>query len=86
METTDEQIRQQAAECHARKIQQARKMSSSEKFFAGAELFDYACAITLSGIAHQHPHWSESQCRAELRRRLGIRELVSCRETMDWWH
>jgi hypothetical protein len=30
METTDEQIRQQAAECHARKIKQARKMSSSE--------------------------------------------------------
>jgi len=77
METTEEQIRQQAAECHARKIQQAKRMSSDEKFFAGAELFDYACGITLSGIAHQHPLWSKSECREELRRRLGIRNLVS---------
>jgi hypothetical protein len=77
MEITDEQIRQQAAECHARKIRQARSMSMSEKFLAGAELFEYACRITLSGISHQHPHWSKSECRAELRRRLGIRELVS---------
>jgi hypothetical protein len=77
METTDEQIRQQAAECHARKIQQARKMSPGEKFLAGAELFEYACGITLSGISHQNPHWSKSECRAELRRRLGIRDLVS---------
>lgn len=77
METTDEQIRQQAAECHARKIRQARMMSLREKFLSGAELFDYACRITLSGIAHQHPQWSKVECRNELRRRLGIRELVS---------
>ncbi len=77
METTDEQIRQQAAECHARKIRQARRMSSSEKFFAGAELFDYACGITLSGISHQHPDWTKMECRAELQRRLGIRSFVS---------
>ena len=77
MENMDEQIRQQAAECHARKIRQAQEMSPREKFFSGAELFDYACGITLSGIAHQYPHWSKSECRAELRRRLEINPLVS---------
>jgi len=70
METTDEQIRQQAAECHARKIRQAQRMSPFEKFTAGAELFEYACGITLSGIRNQNPHWSGEQCRAELRERL----------------
>jgi len=70
METTAEQIRQQAAECHARKIRQARRMSPSEKFFAGAELFEYACGITLAGIRNQYPQWTKEQCREELRRRL----------------
>jgi len=77
MEITDEQIRQEAAECHARKIRQARRMSANDKFFAGAELFEHACGITLSGIAHQNPHWSEVECRMELRRRFKIRDLVS---------
>ncbi len=70
MEITAEQIRQEAAECHARKVRQAQRMSPEEKFLSGAELFEYACGITLSGIRNQNPHWSSAQCRQELRERL----------------
>ena len=70
METTAEQIRQEAAECYARKVRKARMMSSRDKFLAGAELFEYACKITLAGIMNQHSEWSIPQCREELRRRL----------------
>jgi hypothetical protein len=31
-------------------IDQARRMTFEQKFMAGAELFDYACNITKSGI------------------------------------
>ena len=54
------------------KVEAARRMSFAEKFMAGAELFDYACAISMSGIRMQHPEFDEEQVRAELRRRLEI--------------
>lgn len=74
METTDEQIRQQAAECHARKIQQANGMAAKELFFAGAELFDYSCRITLAGLRNDYPDLSESEIEEKLR---GYLTLVS---------
>jgi hypothetical protein len=74
MEITDEQIRQQAAECLARKIQQANVMGDRELFFAGAELFDYACRISLAGLRNDYPELSESEIQMKLR---GYLTLVS---------
>jgi hypothetical protein len=74
METTDEQIRQQAAECLARRIQQANNMSDRDLFFAGAELFDYACRISLAGLRNDYPELSEPEIQEKLR---GYLTLVS---------
>ena len=81
MELTEEQIRQEAADCYARKIRQAEQMSNRELFFAGAELFEDACQITLSGISHQYPHWNEDECLAELRLRVKNDEIISLSAT-----
>jgi len=55
-------------------IMDARQMTFARKFWAGAELFDYACQITLDGIRSQNPTFSEEQIRAELKRRLDLRQ------------
>ncbi len=67
MNLTDEQIRQEAAECYARKIRQADQMTDHELIFAGAELFDYACAISLAGLKNDYPELSESELLEKLR-------------------
>jgi len=51
-------------------IEQARQMTFEQKFLAGAELFDYACAATKAGIRMQNPHFTEVQVLDELRRRI----------------
>ena len=58
------------------KIEQARRMSFAEKFFAGAELFDYACAIATSAIRQQHPEFTDEQVLQELRRRVALGDRV----------
>lgn len=63
-----EQIRQDAADCDARKVEQAKRMSSRDRFFAGAELFDDACLVSLAGLKASHPDWSERALRAEMKR------------------
>ena len=68
MEITKEQIQAEAKACDDRKVEQARRMSSRERFFAGAELFDYACGISLSGLRARNPDWTEEQLRTELKR------------------
>ncbi|MES2981030.1 MAG: hypothetical protein V4727_01855 [Verrucomicrobiota bacterium] len=70
MELTEEQIRQDAAECYARKVRQAQRMTPLEKFLAGAELFEDACKVTLSGIRNQYPHFNSEECLEYLRQRL----------------
>ena len=70
MELTEEQIRQEAADCYARKVSRAKLMSPLEKFLAGAELFEDACMITLSGIRNQYPHLTNAECVEYLKRRL----------------
>jgi hypothetical protein len=72
MNLTEEQIRQEAAECHARKVRQADQMTDHELIFAGAELFDYACAISLAGLKNDYPELSESELLEKLRGFLGI--------------
>jgi hypothetical protein len=61
-----------AEELHRDKIEAARRMSFAEKFLAGAQLFDYACMVSIAGIRAQFPSFDEAQIRAELRRRLEI--------------
>ena len=61
------------------KVEAARRMSFAEKFMAGAELFDYACMISMVGIRMQHPDFSAEQVRAELRRRLEIGRRIEGR-------
>jgi len=53
-------------------ILQARRMPPEEKLLAGERLFEWACEITLAGIRHQFPDYSEAQCRETLARRLAL--------------
>jgi hypothetical protein len=46
-------------------------MSDHELIFAGAELFDYACAISLAGLKNDYPELSESELLEKLRGFLG---------------
>ena len=60
-------------------IEQARRMTPAQRFWAGGELFDDACRWTLAGIRHQHPGISDDQALAELRRRLAIAQEMENR-------
>lgn len=55
------------------RILRARATPPGEKLWAGEELFNYACSITLAGIRNQFPSYTEAECRAELERRLAWR-------------
>jgi hypothetical protein len=55
-------------------LEQARHMTFEQKFWAGSELFDYACQITMAGIRHDDPSFSEEQVLNELRRRIARAE------------
>lgn len=57
-------------------IEDARKQTFAQKFWAGAELFDYACEIAKAGIRMQHPEFNEEEVLAELRRRIAIGERL----------
>lgn len=59
-------------ELYREEVLDARSMSPEDKFFLGEELFDYACEITLAGIRHQNPDFSEDECGQELERRLDL--------------
>ncbi|RYD48120.1 MAG: hypothetical protein EOP83_26985 [Verrucomicrobiaceae bacterium] len=65
-------IEQLARQIDREKIERARSMSLSEKFLAGAELFEDACEVTRFGIRRQNPHWNDEQVEAELVQRLDI--------------
>ena len=75
MEPTPELIKR----LHQDKVEAARRMSFAEKFMAGAELFDFACTISMVGIRMQHPDFNAEQVRAELRRRLEIGRRIEAR-------
>ena len=73
MQITGEQIRAEARACLESKIRRARRMSPKERFFAGAELFEDACQITLAGIRAKHPDWGQDDLMSELRRLIKLR-------------
>jgi hypothetical protein len=52
------------------RVMRARRMSPQDKLLAGAQLFDYACAITKAGIRSQHPEADEEGVLEILRQRL----------------
>ena len=66
MEPTKELIEQLERE----DIDQARRMTASQKLRAGGDLFDDACRWTLAGIRRDHPGIGDAEAMAELRRRL----------------
>jgi hypothetical protein len=56
-------------------IEQARRMTGSQKLRAGGDLFDDACRWTLAGIRADHPGISETAAIAELKRRVAMEDL-----------
>jgi hypothetical protein len=56
----------------AEDLEQARRMTPSQKLRAGGDLFDDACRWTLAGIRNQHPEFTPEQVMDELRRRLDV--------------
>ena len=64
------------SELYHEDVRDARKMSPEEKLAAGAELFDYACEITKSGIRMQHPEADEEQVAELLLKRLDLRDRL----------
>ena len=55
-------------------IDQARRMTGSQKLRAGGDLFDDACRWTLAGIRRERPGISDSDALAELRRRVEMND------------
>ena len=66
MEPTDELI----ADLDREDLEQARKMTGSQKLRAGGDLFDDACRWTLAGIRRDQPGISEKDAMKELKRRV----------------
>jgi hypothetical protein len=58
-------------------VERARRMSPAQKLMDGADLFDYACSITLDGIRAQTPGISAEEALARLRERLRLAERYS---------
>lgn len=67
-----EPTKQLIEELGREEIERAQRMTFAQKFWAGAELFDYACAISSAAIRRQHPDYDDAQVLAELRRRVDI--------------
>jgi hypothetical protein len=69
------------AQLDAEDIEQARRMTGSQKLRAGGDLFDDACRWTLAGIRAQFPDISNKEAMIELRRRLNADEAM---EAPSW--
>jgi hypothetical protein len=77
--TADAQIQRLAEDLYRERVIEARAMPPEEKLLAGEELFDYACAITLTGIRDQFPGVSEEESLKILEERLELRERMEKR-------
>lgn len=58
------------------KVERAQRMKPEDRMKAGAELFDYACSITLNALREQMPGKSEAQLLEALRGRLAIKRQL----------
>jgi hypothetical protein len=63
----------------AEDLEQARRMTPSQKLRAGGDLFDDACRWTLAGIRNQHPEFTPEQVMDELRRRVDAADAAEDR-------
>ena len=61
-----------ADELYRERVLRARRVPAEERILDGPRLFDYACAITLSGLRHEMPTATDSELRLALRRRLEL--------------
>jgi hypothetical protein len=61
------------------KVKRARREPIDSKMISGAQLFDYACEMSRSGIRAQNPLADAAQVEAELRRRLKLMERLEDR-------
>jgi hypothetical protein len=52
------------------RFERAMAMSPEEKFFAGGQLFEFACRVTMAGIRDQYPGVSEDEALKILRQRM----------------
>ena len=59
-------------EIYRERVVRARRTPPQEKFLAGAELFEFACKVTVAGIRNQFPDASEERVREILRQRLEL--------------
>jgi hypothetical protein len=60
------------AELDREDVEQAKRMTGSQKLRAGGDLFDDACRWTIAGIRHDNPGISDVDAMNELRRRLSM--------------
>ena len=58
------------------RVLEARRMTPEEKFLAGEQLFDYACAIALEAIKNQFPDLSPADWQRILRERVELGERL----------
>jgi len=52
------------------RFERAMEMSPEEKFFAGGQLFEFACRVTMAGIRDQCPEASDEEVLEVLRGRM----------------
>jgi hypothetical protein len=62
-----------ANDLYRERVIRARSASVESKILAGQRLFDAACEITLAGIRHDFPEYSDEECHRVLRERLAMR-------------
>ncbi len=63
-------------ESYRREVLQARQMSPEDKLLLGERLFRWACEVTLAGIRHQNPGFTEAECQRMLRERLVLQKRM----------
>jgi hypothetical protein len=71
-----EPVQELSEQLDQERVLRARSMSLEEKFLLGAELFDYACRITLDGIRSQFPDADEARVREILEERLRLQRQL----------
>jgi hypothetical protein len=62
------------SDLHRERLKAAARMSPEQKFIAGAELFDYACRLSMAGIRSQYPDASDAEVLNILKERLAWAE------------
>lgn len=71
-----EEIDAMIDESYRREVLQARQMSPDDKLILGERLFRWACEVTLAGIRHQNPGFTEAECQRTLRERLVLQKRL----------